>query len=299
MRKNPAGPAYTLSRVIPSVWSWYQIVDARWLLGILEDGRSRVPLGRVRGDVAAARRLAPEEVVPGPLGGVAGGDVAGPRVGTRPLRTRRSRRPRRRSRARGSRSGRGRCRSRVSRRIPAAVAAARPAGRVRPVERRVDWQQVGEVRGHRVSRVLAQLIDPFHADRRAMLRLDRERGRIEDDGSTLRYPRHRSPRRLLPAARPVGSAARTGGRRSRSSRCSCRLFTLILPARGMAGGTSSGVAYFGIDPGGSVGPGIGTGYGWSEPPRQEQRRSAGGTELDERASREPGIHFPTLRAPRR
>ena len=33
IRKKPAGPAYTFSRVIPSVWSWYQIVDARWSLG--------------------------------------------------------------------------------------------------------------------------------------------------------------------------------------------------------------------------------------------------------------------------
>ena len=29
MMKNPAGPAYTLSRVIPKAWSWYQVVAAR------------------------------------------------------------------------------------------------------------------------------------------------------------------------------------------------------------------------------------------------------------------------------
>jgi hypothetical protein len=28
-RKKPAGPAYTLSRVIPRTWSWYQSVAAR------------------------------------------------------------------------------------------------------------------------------------------------------------------------------------------------------------------------------------------------------------------------------
>ena len=29
MMKKPAGPAYTLSRVIPRAWSWYQVVAAR------------------------------------------------------------------------------------------------------------------------------------------------------------------------------------------------------------------------------------------------------------------------------
>ena len=29
MMKKPAGPAYTLSRVMPRVWSWYQVVAAR------------------------------------------------------------------------------------------------------------------------------------------------------------------------------------------------------------------------------------------------------------------------------
>ena len=33
MMKNPAGPAYTLSRVIPKAWSWYQVVAARPRLG--------------------------------------------------------------------------------------------------------------------------------------------------------------------------------------------------------------------------------------------------------------------------
>jgi hypothetical protein len=33
MMKKPAGPAYTLSRVIPRAWSWYQVVAARPAFG--------------------------------------------------------------------------------------------------------------------------------------------------------------------------------------------------------------------------------------------------------------------------
>ncbi len=36
MSQKPAGPAYTLRRVMPSEWSWYQSVLAGWSLRYLK-----------------------------------------------------------------------------------------------------------------------------------------------------------------------------------------------------------------------------------------------------------------------
>ena len=43
MMKNPAGPAYTLRRVMPRVWSWYQAVDGRCVFGYRNVASARDP----------------------------------------------------------------------------------------------------------------------------------------------------------------------------------------------------------------------------------------------------------------
>ena len=53
MMKKPAGPAYTFRRVMPSVWSWYQSVEARWLFGYWKTARARLPGAAPEAFVAA------------------------------------------------------------------------------------------------------------------------------------------------------------------------------------------------------------------------------------------------------
>ena len=124
--RSPPGPAYTLSRVMPSAWSWYQQRRLALVVRVLEGGEARAPA-----DAELRGRLAREEVVPRALGGVAGRDVARPPAGTRPRRSRRSRRRPRPRRAGGSRSAPGRCTRpgvRVERRPRVAPAGRRPGG---------------------------------------------------------------------------------------------------------------------------------------------------------------------------
>ena len=131
---------------------------------------------------------------------------------------------------------------------------ARAAGRVGPVQRRVDRQQVRQV----VAVGIHQLVDPLDADGPLPLRLDRERRRVVEQQASLAGGRDRAvaPDGRRRASRPAGSAARTAASRSRSSRRSCRPCSMIVPARGMTGGMSSGVWYFGIAVGSSEPPGI-------------------------------------------
>ena len=151
---------------MPSVWSWYQIVEARLTFGywnVAKPGPHSL--------AEAELRLAGEEFIPGALGGVTGRDVGRVRqepslrvavalvadthgavdVGDH------------RDRA-GVRSG-----CRVERR--ARVAARRATRRIGPVERRIDRQEVRQ----EVSVGIHELVDPLDANRLVRLRLDRER----------------------------------------------------------------------------------------------------------------------------
>ena len=144
---------------MPSVWSWYQIVEARFGVRVLEGGEAGPP--RRRRSLAAA--LPCEEVVPGALGGVAGRDVVGrrqvPRLGVavalvadadRAVHV-------------GDHRAPGRCtRPGVVGERRARVAAGRAARRVGPVQRRVDRQQVRQV----VAVGVLQVVDPLHPHRR-------------------------------------------------------------------------------------------------------------------------------------
>ena len=135
--KKPAGPAYTLSRVMPRVWSWYHVVAARPGSGT---GTSAKPGPRWR------RTWPP----PWPrrsrttcLRWRSRRGCCWPRAGTTPRRSRRSRRRRRRRRGAwvtigtGPVYGPGVVVERRSRVTPADAAR-----RVGPVQGGVDRQQV-------------------------------------------------------------------------------------------------------------------------------------------------------------
>ena len=95
MRKKPAGPAYTFTRVMPSVWSWYQIVEARWVLGywnVANPGPHSTPYRPPPCRRRSRTTCPPSHSRRG---------CRRPPAGTTPRRSRRSRRRRRRSRAHG------------------------------------------------------------------------------------------------------------------------------------------------------------------------------------------------------
>src|SRR5215217_394837 len=135
---------------MPSAWSWYHSVDSRWSFGVVEDREPLAP-----GDAELGLRLAGEEVVPGALGGVATGDVAGggqePGLGVAvalvadPGRAVQVGHDRHRTGVATRRGGERRPR----------VAAVDPAGRVGPVQGLIDGQQVRQV----VAVDIHQLVD--------------------------------------------------------------------------------------------------------------------------------------------
>ena len=200
---------------MPSAWSWYQIVDARWSFGywkVAYPGPQSAPNPRVR--------LALEEVVPGALRRVAGRDVARVRqiprlgvavalvadpdcavdVGDDRHRT-------------GVRAGRGR-------KGRARVTAVRAPGWVGPVQCWIHRQQVRQVVTIRVD----QLVDPLDPDWAFPIRLDGERRRVVEQQTALacRADGTVAPDRRSQADRRAGPAARSGASRSRSSRWACR-----------------------------------------------------------------------------
>ena len=212
---------------MPSAWSWYQIVDARWEFGYWKVAKPGPHRRRTR------RGLVREEVVPGALRGVALGDVV--RVGQVPrLRVAVALVADARRAVHVGHVARARCSgwgvvSNVGRMSRSSI----PPGRVRPVEGRVDGEQVWQGVAVPSTRSL------IHFTRTGRFHL----ASIVSDGALWRSPR------LLPSGRPriprpssraslrEGSAGRTASSRSRRCRSAGRR-ARVLPARGITGGSA-------------------------------------------------------------
>ena len=184
-------------------------------VGVLEGGEPRTPRRPV-----VRRRLAGEEVVPGALSGeavrdvVGGGQVPGLGVAVALVADADG------AVGVGDDRHRTRVRARCRRERRALVAAGGAAGRVGPVQGRVDWQQVGQ----EVAVGVDQVVDPLDPHRPVVGASIVNDGALCNNSPRLlcgRRPRH-TPTPSWPASPPAGPAGRTGASRSRSSRPACR-----------------------------------------------------------------------------
>ena len=233
---------------MPSVWSWYQIVEARWSFGYwntaVPGSQAIVPGAAKPWAEALLWKKSYHVPTVAKSGSMLRRDGEVPRLGVAVALvadTNRAVHVRHDRHRAGVRPGRA-----VERRSH--VASRDAAGRVGPVQRRIDGQQVGQERRARIGRIEPQLVDPLHAHRPLPLGLDRERRRVVDQQALLGC-------RLDRPVAPDGRGRLTGGQdllRDLPHRDLVVVDGLatglrIVAAFGMTGGTSSGVTNFGSD----------------------------------------------------
>ena len=135
--QKPAGPAYTLSLVMPRVWSWYQSVEGTWVFGYRLTRPDPVPHVSPAAAAFAAKKSNHVPTVAYPLGMSVGvGQEPGLRVAVAPVRhvLHAVHVDADRHRPAVGAGGGGERRS--------AVASRDAAGRVGPVQRGIDRQQM-------------------------------------------------------------------------------------------------------------------------------------------------------------